>query len=90
MSEITNEQFRVIKADSDVEITGIKQFDCGEKVLNGYLQQLKRQCGRDNIHGLLLLKGDKVVGFVTASLYQLGRDEFLMEHSHIRYHLCLR
>ena len=51
MSEITNEQFRVIKADSDVEITGIKQFDCGEKVLNGYLQQLKRQCGRDNIHG---------------------------------------
>lgn len=75
MSEITNEQFRVIKADSDVEITGIKQFDCGEKVLNGYLQQLKRQCGRDNIHGLLLLKGDKVVGFVTASLYQLGRDE---------------
>lgn len=75
MSEITNEQFRVIKADSDVEITGIKQFDCGEKVLNGYLQQLKRQCGRDNIHGLLLLKGDKVVGFVTASLYQLGHDE---------------
>lgn len=75
MSEITNEQFRVIKADSDVEITGIKQFDCGEKVLNGYLQQLKRQCGRDNIHGLLLLKGDKVVGFVTAPLYQLGRDE---------------
>ncbi|EKF62854.1 acetyltransferase family protein [Serratia plymuthica A30] len=75
MSENTEKQFRVVKADSDVKITGVKQFDCGEKMLNEYLQQLKRQCGRDNINGLLLLEGDKVVGFVTASLYQLGRYE---------------
>lgn len=76
MSANTNKAFRVVKADSDVKITGVKQFDCGEKVLNDYLQQqLKRQYGRDNINGLLLLEGDKVVGFVTASLYQLGRGD---------------
>lgn len=74
MSENIKSTFRVVKADSDVKATGLKQFDCGDKVLNDYLQQLKRQCGRDNINGLLLLEGDKVVGFVTASLYQLGRD----------------
>ncbi|AJF71458.1 TPA: GNAT family N-acetyltransferase [Klebsiella pneumoniae] len=75
MSANIESQFRVVKADSDVKLTGVKQFDCGDKVLNGYLQQLKRQCGHDNINGLLLLEGDKVIGFVTASLYQLSRED---------------
>jgi len=75
MSENIDKQFRVVKVDSDVKFTGIKQFDCGEHLLNKYLEQITRQCGRDNINGLLLLEGDKVVGFVTASLYQLRRDE---------------
>ncbi|ALX78146.1 GNAT family N-acetyltransferase [Cronobacter malonaticus] len=79
MSENIDNIFRVVKADSDVKITGVKKFDCGDKVLNDYLQQLKRQYSRDNINGLLLLEGDKVVGFVTASLYQLGRDEIPKE-----------
>ena len=75
MSDITEKKYKVVKGDSEVQFKGVKQFDCGEKVLNDYLQQLKRQCGRDNINALVLLDGDNsVMGFVTASLYQLGRD----------------
>ncbi|MEB7926096.1 GNAT family N-acetyltransferase [Atlantibacter hermannii] len=77
MKGITENQDKpkMVKGDSAVTFKGIKQFDCGDKVLNDFLQQLKRQCGRDNINALVLLdEGDKVMGFVTASLYQLGRD----------------
>lgn len=74
MSASIESKFQLVKCDSDLKVDGIKQFDCGDKVLNDYLQQLKRQCGRDNINALLLLDGNKVIGFVTASLYQLGRD----------------
>lgn len=74
MNGSSESNFSLVKGDSDLKIEGIKQFDCGDKMLNSYLQQLKRQCGRDNINALLLLDGKKVIGFVTASLYQLGRD----------------
>lgn len=74
MSANIDEQFRVVKVDSDVKFTGVKQFDCGDHLLNKFLEQIKRQCGRDNIQGLMLLRGDKVEGFVTASLYQLASE----------------
>lgn len=77
MKGITEKQSKpkVVKGDSDVTFKGIKQFDCGDSVLNNFLPQLKRQCGRDNINALVLLdEEDKVMGFVTASLYQLGRN----------------
>lgn len=75
MTGNTEQKFRLVAGDSDVQFKGIRKFDCGDIVLNDFLQQLKRQCGRDNINALVLLnKEDVVVGFVTASLFQLGRD----------------
>lgn len=73
MSEIFD--VKLVKGDSDVKLNGIKKFDCGDKVLNDFLQQLKRQCSRDNIQALLFVNGDgTVIGFVTAALQQVGKD----------------
>ncbi|HAT2340089.1 MAG: GNAT family N-acetyltransferase [Citrobacter freundii] len=66
---------QLVKCDSETEMKGVKSFDCGDDVINKFIPQLKRQCGRDNINALLLLDGDKkLFGFATATLYQLGRD----------------
>lgn len=75
MSESTDLKMQLVKCDPETEMKGIKGFDCGDSVINKFIPQLKRQCGRDNINALLLLDGEKnLVGFATATLYQLGRE----------------
>lgn len=75
MSENTDVKMQLVKCDAETKFKGIKSFDCGDVVMNKYIPQLKRQCGRDNINALLLLDGSHdLVGFVTATIYQLGRD----------------
>lgn len=75
MSESTDVKMQLVKCGAETKVNGTKSFDCGEVVMNKFIPQLKRQCGRDNINALLLLDGtDDLVGFVTATIYQLGRD----------------
>lgn len=50
---------QLVKCDSETEMKGVKNFDCGDDVINKFIPQLKRQCGRDNINALLLLDGGK-------------------------------
>lgn len=75
MRSNTDSKLKLVSGDSDIQFSGIKKFDCGDRVLNKFLEQLKRQCSRDNIKALVLIDdSNQVAGFVTASLYQLGRE----------------
>ncbi|MFV8867932.1 GNAT family N-acetyltransferase [Serratia fonticola] len=57
---------------------GVKQFDCGDKVINDYVKSnLKRDGERDNKKLFVLLnpqKDDEFVGFVSVHLYMLGKE----------------
>lgn len=57
---------------------GVKQFDCGDKVINDYVKSnLKRDGERDNKKLFVLLnplKGNEFVGFVSVHLYMLGKE----------------
>ncbi|MEN4527310.1 GNAT family N-acetyltransferase [Pantoea agglomerans] len=54
---------------------GVKTFDCEEKVINDFLPQMKRQASRDNIFAEVLVnEREEIVGFLTATLYQLSRE----------------
>ncbi|MBO8132349.1 GNAT family N-acetyltransferase [Dickeya fangzhongdai] len=72
-----NNSFKVLAFSPDLKLQGLKDFDCGDANLNGYLRKkLKREFERDNINALLLLnESDEVVGFVTARPYHLGRED---------------
>ncbi|EPN6661386.1 GNAT family N-acetyltransferase [Salmonella enterica subsp. enterica serovar Cerro] len=75
MKSNTDSKLKLVSGDSDIQFSGFKKFDCGDRVLNKFLEQLKRQCSRDNIKALVLIDdSNQVAGFVTASLYQLGKE----------------
>ncbi|ECD6034716.1 GNAT family N-acetyltransferase [Salmonella enterica] len=75
MTSSVDSTLRLVSGDSDIQFNGVKKFDCGDRMLNKFLEQLKRQCGRDNIKALVLIDdSNQVAGFVTASLYQLGSE----------------
>ncbi|MFW5407763.1 GNAT family N-acetyltransferase [Pectobacterium brasiliense] len=77
-SSNNNESFKVrafnpSEFSEELKRTG---FDCGDTILNGFLQkQLKREFVRDNLNALLLIDDINIVGFVTAKPHFLVRDE---------------
>lgn len=75
MSESIDSKMQLVKCNQDTEMKGVKSFDCGDVTMNKFLPQLKKQCVRDNINALLLIdKDSNLVGFVTASIYQLAKS----------------
>lgn len=79
MSVISKKRYVVTAFNPETTYNGIKDFDCGDAMLNDYLKkQIRRQFSRDYIQALLILDrhdNDKVVGFVTATLSQLVKDD---------------
>ena len=78
MSVISKKQYVVTAFNPETTYNGIKDFDCGDAMLNDYLKkQIRRQFSRDYIQALLILDrhdNNKVVGFVTATLSQLVKE----------------
>ena len=58
---------------------GVKDFDCGDKVINDYVKSnLKRDGERDNKKIFVLLdpnKEERIAGFVSVHLHLTGKDE---------------
>ncbi|ACY52828.1 GCN5-related N-acetyltransferase [Vibrio antiquarius] len=63
--------------DSNVEVTGYKQFDCGNEIINRYVKKsLKAQAKAPGNGVVVLLNNEnQIVGFFTLTLHSLTRDK---------------
>lgn len=63
--------------DNEKTYKGLKSFDCGDDVINKYVKEnLKKQAFRRNTRAFVLVDGDdNLIGFVTASLFQLTKEQ---------------
>ncbi|EGR3968105.1 GNAT family N-acetyltransferase [Vibrio cholerae] len=61
----------------ETKLTGIKDFDCGNEIINKFVRNNLKAKGKASTSAVhVLLDGAKLVGFFTLSSHSLSRDEY--------------
>ncbi|MCG6216058.1 GNAT family N-acetyltransferase [Vibrio furnissii] len=62
---------------ADVKVGGLKQFDCGNEVINKYVAKSLKNQAKAPGNGVIVVVDaeDKLVGFVTISAHSLTKDK---------------
>jgi len=67
----------VEKFDISVTYKGLKTFDCGNKMINRFVQKsLKKRVKKHFSQAYVLLENDTFVGFYTLDTFSIARDTF--------------
>ncbi len=70
-------RLRLVKFDVSVSYKGLKSFDCGNEMLNTFVQKsLKKRVKKHLSQAYVLLDNESFVGFYTLDTFSIARDTF--------------